>query len=190
MYAQVPGLRVVVPSNAYDAKGLFLRALRCQDPVLFLEHRELMGVKGPVPEGDYEIEFGQAHVVRPGQHVTVVALALMVQHTLKAAETLATEGIDLEVIDPCTVSPLDLDTITASVRKTGRLLVVDEDFAPCSFGGEVAARVAEHCFDDLDAPVRRLHGAFAPTPYSQPLEQQVVPGPHDIVRAVRELLAE
>ena len=189
-FAHFPGLRVVVPSNAYDAKGLFLRALRCQDPVLFLEHRELMGVKGPVPEGDYEIEFGQAHVVRTGQHVTVVALALMVQHTLKAAETLATEGIDLEVIDPCTVSPLDLDTITASVRKTGRLLVVDEDFAPCSFGGEVAARVAEHCFDDLDAPVRRLHGAFAPTPYSQPLEQQVVPGPHDIVRAVRELLAE
>lgn len=189
-FAHFPGLRVVVPSNAYDAKGLFLRALRCQDPVLFLEHRELMGVKGPVPEADYEIEFGKAAVLRAGRHATVVALAMMVQHTLKAAETLAAEGIDLEVIDPRTISPLDLDTIVASVRKTGRLLVVDEDFAPFSFGGEVAARVAEHCFDDLDAPVRRLHGAFAPTPYSQPLEKQVVPGPEEIVAAVRALLAE
>jgi pyruvate/2-oxoglutarate/acetoin dehydrogenase E1 component len=143
-----------------------------------------------VPEGDYEIEFGKAAVLREGRHATVVALALMVQHTLKAAETLAAEGIDLEVIDPRTISPLDLDTITASVRKTGRLLVVDEDFAPFSFGGEVAARVAEHCFDDLDAPVRRLHGAFAPTPYSQPLEKQVVPGPEEIVAVVRSLLAE
>lgn len=189
-FAHFPGLRVVVPSTPYDAKGLFLRALRCQDPVLFLEHRELVGLKGPVPEGDYEIEFGQANVVRPGRHVTVVALALMVQHTLKAAETLAAAGIELEVIDPRTISPLDLDTITASVRQTGRLLVVDEDFAPCSFGGEVAARVAEHCFDDLDAPVRRLHGALAPTPYSPALEQQVVPNPDTIAAAVRELLAE
>jgi 2-oxoisovalerate dehydrogenase E1 component len=189
-YGHFPGLRVVVPSTPYDAKGLFLRALRCQDPVLFIEHRELVGLKGPVPEGDYEIEFGKAAVLREGRHATVVALAMMVQHTLKAAETLVAEGIELEVIDPRTISPLDLDTITASVRKTGRLLVVDEDFAPFSFGGEVAARVAEHCFDDLDAPVRRVHGAFAPTPYSQPLEKQVVPGPEEIAQAVRELLAE
>lgn len=190
LYGHFPGLRVVVPSTPYDAKGLFLRALRGNDPVLFLEHRELAGLKGPVPEGDYEIEFGKAAVLRAGRHATVVALAWMVHHTLQAAETLAAEGIDLEVIDPRTISPLDIDTIAASVRKTGRLLVVDEDFAPFSFGGEVAARVAEHAFDDLDAPVRRLHGAFAPTPYSQPLEQQIVPGPKEIVAAVRALLAE
>jgi 2-oxoisovalerate dehydrogenase E1 component len=189
-FAHFPGLRVVVPSSPYDAKGLFLRALRCQDPVLFLEHRELVGLKGPVPEGDYEIEFGQATVVREGRHVTLVALAMMVHHAAKACDALAQEGIEVELVDPRTISPLDLDTITCSVRKTGRLLVVDEDFAPFSFGSEVAARVAEHCFDDLDAPVRRLHGAFAPTPYSQSLEKQVVPGPADIVQAVRELMAE
>jgi 2-oxoisovalerate dehydrogenase E1 component len=189
-FGHFPGLRVVVPSTPYDAKGLFLRALRCQDPVLFLEHRELMGVKGPVPEGDYEIEFGQASVVREGRHVTIVALAMMLHHAAKACDVLAKEGIEVELIDPRTISPLDLPTIEASVRKTGRLLIVDEDFAPFSFGGEVAARVSEQCFDHLDAPVRRLHGAFAPTPYSQPLEEQVVPGPDDIVQAVRELLTE
>ena len=190
MFAHFPGLRVVVPSTAYDAKGLFLRALRCQDPVLFLEHRELIGIKGPVPEADYEIEFGKAAVVREGWHVTIVALAMMVHHAQKACEALAQEGIEVELIDPRTISPLDMATIAGSVGKTGRLLVVDEDFAPYSFGGEVAARVAEQCFDDLDAPVRRLHGAFAPTPYSQPLEQQVMLGPDDITRAVRALMEE
>ena len=189
-FGHFPGLRVVVPSSPYDAKGLFLRALRCQDPVLFLEHRELIGFKGPVPEGDYEIEFGQAAIVRAGRHVTLVALALMVRHAEAAGSILAQEGIEVELIDPRTISPLDVDTILASVRKTGRLLVADEDFAPFSFGGEVAARIAERCFDDLDAPVRRLHGVFAPTPYSQCLEAQVTPGPDDIVRAVRELMAE
>ena len=189
-FAHFPGLRVVVPATPYDAKGLFLRALRCQDPVLFLEHRELIGFKGPVPEVDYEIEFGQATIVRAGRHVTIVALAMMVHHAAKAGDLLAAEGIDVELIDPRTISPLDLPTIAASVSKTGRLLVVDEDFAPFSFGSEVAARVAEHCFDDLDAPVRRLHGAFAPTPYSQSLEKQVVPGPDDIVQAVRALMEE
>jgi len=189
-YAHFPGLRVVVPSSPYDAKGLFLRALRCQDPVLFLEHRELIGIKGPVPEADYEIEFGQASVVREGHHVTIVALAMMVHHAAKACVALAKEGIEAELIDPRTISPLDLQALAASVRKTGRLLVVDEDFAPFSFGSEVAARVSEHCFDDLDAPVRRLHGAFAPTPYSQTLEKQVVPGPDDIAQAIRDLLAE
>ena len=190
MYGHFPGLRVIVPSTPYDAKGLFLRALRCQDPVLFLEHRELMGLKGPVPEGDYEIEFGQASIVREGRHVTIVALAMMVIHAAKACNVLAKEGIEVELIDPRTISPLDMPTIEASARKTGRLLVVDEDFAPFSFGSEVAARVSEQCFDHLDAPVRRLHGAFAPTPYSQPLEDQVVPGPDDIVQAVRDLLSE
>jgi 2-oxoisovalerate dehydrogenase E1 component len=190
MFAHFPGLRVVVPSTPYDAKGLLRRALRCDDPVLFLEHRELLGVKGPVPEGDYEIEFGRAAVVREGRDVTVVALALMVRRTLEACERLAAEGVSVEVIDPRTVSPLDGDAVLRSVRKTGRLLIVDEAFAPFGLGAEVAARVIDAGFDDLDAPIRRLHGAFTPTPYSPPLEKAVVPQVEDIERAIRALLEE
>jgi 2-oxoisovalerate dehydrogenase E1 component len=190
LFAHFPGLRVVVPSTPYDAKGLLRRALNGHDPVLFLEHRELLGVKGPVPEQDYEIEFGQAAVVREGCDVTVVALALMVRRTLAACERLAAEGTSVEVIDPRTVSPLDGDAILRSVRKTGRLLIVDEAFAPFGLGAEVAARVIDAGFDDLDAPIRRLHGAFAPTPYSPPLEKAVVPQVEDIERAIRALLEE
>jgi 2-oxoisovalerate dehydrogenase E1 component len=190
MYAHFPGLRVVVPSTPYDAKGLFKRALACRDPVLFLEHRELLGTKGPVPEADYEIEFGKAAVVREGRDLTVVALALMVRRALEACERLAAEGASVEVIDPRTVSPLDGETILESVRKTGRLLIVDEAFSPFGLGAEVAARVVDAGFDDLDAPIRRLHGAFTPTPYSPPLEQAVVPQVEDIERAIRELLEE
>jgi 2-oxoisovalerate dehydrogenase E1 component len=190
MYAHFPGLRVVVPATPYDAKGLLKRALNCDDPVLFLEHREVLGVKGPVPEAEYEIEFGKAAVVREGRDVTVVALALMVHRTLAACERLAAGGISVEVIDPRTVSPLDGETILRSVAKTGRLLIVDEAFAPFGLGAEVAARVIDAGFDDLDAPVRRLHGAFTPTPYSPPLEKAVVPQVEDIERAVRELMEE
>jgi 2-oxoisovalerate dehydrogenase E1 component len=190
MYAHFPGLRVVVPSTPYDAKGLLKRALHCHDPVLFLEHREVLGAKGPVPEQDYEIEFGQAAVVRDGRDVTVVALALMVRKTLEACERLAAQGISVEVIDPRTVSPLDNDTILRSVHETGRLLIVDEAFAPFGLGAEVAARVIDAGFNDLDAPIRRLHGAFTPTPYSPPLEKAVVPHAEDIERAIRALLEE
>src|SRR5262249_3177092 len=158
MYAHFPGLRVVVPSTPFDAKGLFKRALRCNDPVLFLEHREILALKGPVPEEDYEIDFGRAAVVREGRDMTVVALALMVHKTLQACEQLAKEGISVEVIDPRTVAPLDVDTIAASVHKTGRLLIVDEAFAPCGIGAEIAAQLADRGFDDLDAPIRRLNG--------------------------------
>ena len=190
MYAHFPGLRVVVPSTPFDAKGLLKRALNCDDPVLFLEHRELLGLKGPVPEGDYEIDFGQASVVREGKDVTVVALALMVQHTLKVCDELAKEGISVELIDPRTVAPLDVDTILESVSRTGRLLIVDEAFAPYGFGAEIAAQVADRGFDDLDAPIRRLNGLHTPTPYSPPLEAAVVPQPESIARAIRDLVAE
>ncbi len=190
IFANVPGLRVVVPSNPYDAKGLLTRALRSSDPVLFLEHRRLLGLKGPVPEGDYEIEFGRAAVAREGADVTVVALALMVRHALEAADALAKEGVGVEVIDPRAVAPLDTETILRSVTKTGRLLVVDEAFAPCGVGAEVAAQLVDRGFDQLDAPIRRLNGAHTPTPYSPPLESAVVPNPAIIAQAVRELLAE
>ena len=146
--------------------------------------------KGPVPVEPYEIEFGVAHVAREGRDVTVVAIALMVQHSLAAAEQLAKDGISVEVIDPRTVSPLDTDTILASVKKTGRLLIVDEAFSPCGLGAEIAARVADAGFDDLDAPIRRLNGAFAPTPYSPPLEKAMTPHVEDIVRAIRDLVDE
>jgi 2-oxoisovalerate dehydrogenase E1 component len=190
LFANIPGLRVVVPSNPHDAKGLLKRALNCPDPVLFLEHRGLLGLKGPVPEGDYEIEFGQASVVRQGSDVTVVALALMVQHAAKACAELEKDGVSVELIDPRTVAPLDIDTILRSVRKTGRLLIVDEAFAPCGVGAEIAAQLADSGFDQLDAPIRRLNGVHAPTPYSPPLEAAVVPNPATIVQAIRDLLAE
>jgi 2-oxoisovalerate dehydrogenase E1 component len=190
MYAHFPGLRVVVPSTPADAKGLLTHALNCDDPVLFLEHRELLSVKGPVPEGPHEVEFGKAAVVREGKDVTVVALALMVRKALEAAERLAAKGISVEVIDPRTLSPFDGETILRSVHKTGRLLVVDEAFAPFGLGAEVAAVVADAGFDDLDAPIRRLHGAFTPTPYSPTLEKAVVPHAEDIERAIVALMEE
>ncbi len=188
IYAHIPGLRVVIPATPYDAKGMFHHAMRCQDPVLFLEHRELIMRKGPVPEEAYEVEFGKAAVVRCGSDVTVVGIALMMHKSLEAAKQLATDGISVEVIDPRTVSPLDIGTILASVAKTGRLLIVDEAFQPCSVASEISARIGDQGFDELDAPVRCLNGAFTPTPYSPTLESAVVPNVDDIVREIRWLL--
>ncbi len=190
MYAQFPGLRVLVPSTPYDAKGLLKTALTCDDPVLLLEHRELMSMKGPVPEEEYFIEFGKAAIVREGNAVTVVALAMMVHQTLKACEILAAEGISVELIDPRTVSPLDTETILKSVAKTGRLLIVDESFGPCGIGAEIAAQLADRGFDELDAPIRRLNGLHTPTPYSPALEHAVVPDVPAIEKAIRDLLSE
>ena len=190
IYSHIPGLRVVIPSTPYDAKGLFLHALRSDDPVLFLEPRELMAVKGPVPTEAYEIEFGKARILREGSQITVVGIALMAQRALAAAGQLATEGISVEVIDPRTVSPLDTATILKSVRKTGRLLIVDEAFAPCSLGAEIAAQIADQGFDFLDAPIRRINGAFAPTPYSPTLEAAVIPALDQIVAGIRRLAHE
>lgn len=190
MYAHFPGLRVVVPSSPQDAKGLLKTALTCNDPVLFLEHRELMGTKGPVPEEEYFIDFGRAAVVREGQHITVVALALMVHKTLAACDILSDEGISVELIDPRTVAPLDVETILQSVAKTGRLLIVDEDFAHCGVSAEIAAQLADRGFDELDAPIRRLNGKPSPTPYSPVLEAAVVPDSAAIADAIRALCAE
>jgi 2-oxoisovalerate dehydrogenase E1 component len=181
---------VVVPSSHSDAKGLLKTELNCVYPVLFLEHRELMAMKGPVPEGEYFIEFGRAAVVREGSDLTVVAMALMVHKTLEACETLAKEGISVELIDPRTVSPLDTETILRSVAKTGRLLIVDEDFAHCGVSAEIAAQLADRGFDDLDAPIRRLNGKPSPTPYSPTLENAVVPDAVAIADAIRALHAE
>ena len=189
MYAHFPGLRVVVPSNAYDAKGLLARALRRTTRCCSWNTARSSRPRDR-PRGPYEIEFGKAAVVREGSDVTVVALALMVHHTLKAAEVLEKEGISVELIDPRTVAPLDFDTILESVRKTGRLLVVDEAFAPFGVGAEIAARMADAGFDDLDAPIRRLNGLHTPIPYSPTLEASVVPNPDAIAGAIRDLIRE
>ncbi len=190
IFSHIPGLRVVMPSTPYDAKGLMARALRSQDPVLFLEHRELLGMKGAVPVEPFEIEFGKARIARAGSDVTVVAVALMLHRSLAAAALLSKEGISVEVIDPRTISPLDIATILSSVSKTGRLLIVDEAFSPCGIGAEIAAQVADAGFNDLDAPIRRLNSAFAPVPYAPPLEKALVPDVEDIARAVKELISE
>jgi 2-oxoisovalerate dehydrogenase E1 component len=190
MFANIPGLRVVVPSTPFDAKGLLKKALNCDDPVLFLEHREVLAVKGNVPVEEYSIDFGKASIVRRGKDVTVVALAAMVHKTLAACDILEAEGISVELIDPRTVAPLDFGTIAQSVGKTGRLLVVDESFAPCGIGAEIAAQMADRIFDDLDAPIRRLNGAHTPTPYSPSLEAAVVPSPQTIADAIRDLCQE
>ena len=190
LFMHIPGFRVVIPSTPADAKGLLRTAIRSDDPVLFLEHKNLLTLKGPVPDGEYLIPFGQAAIRRAGTDLTIVGIGFTVKQALDAAELLAQEGIAAEVIDPRTVAPLDTDTILASVNKTGRLLVVDEDFAPCGIGAEIATQVMERGFDDLDAPVRRVNGLFAPAPYSPPLYEAVVPNVRTIVQAARELLAE
>ena len=190
LFAQVPGLRVVVPSNAYDAKGLMKYALRCDDPVLFLEHREILTSKSNVPTQDYEIPFGVAAIARIGQQVTVVALARMVHLTLSVCEELQKEGISVEVIDPRTISPLDTDTILQSIAKTGRLLIVDEPPAHCGFAAEIAAQICDLGFNHLDAPIKRLTGVFTPTPYSPSLESAIVPTALMIANSIRSLVKE
>jgi 2-oxoisovalerate dehydrogenase E1 component len=181
---------VVLPYSPYDAKGLFRTALRGDDPVLFLEHKSLLNTKGEVPDTDYTIPFGQANILRQGTHLTVVSMCLMLKRVLEAAEVLSADGVSVEVIDPRTVSPLDMVTIRESVKKTGRLLVVDETFAPCGIGAEIAAQMMEDGFDDLDAPVKRLNGVHTPVPYSPSLEAAVVPNTGQIEQAMRALLAE
>ena len=190
VFTHLPGFRVVLPTTPYDTKGLFKTALQSDDPVLFLEHKSLLNTRGEVPEDDYAIPFGQAAVRRQGEHLTVLALTTMVSIALDVAETLALEGISLEVIDPRTTAPLDIETILESVHRTGRLLIIDETFAPCGIGAEIAAQVVDRGFDALDAPVRRLNGLHVPTPYSAPLEAAVAPKKEDVERAIRDLIAE
>ena len=197
-FAHVPGLKVVVPSNAYDAKGLMIQAIRDDNPVIFMYHKGIMGLpwmayfegsSNDVPEAPYGIAFGQAHVVQEGSDVTIVTISQMVQKAVLAAKTLAAQSIHAEVLDLRTLVPLDVEAILKSVRKTGRLLIVDEDYLGFGLTGEVAATVAEHLDTvTLKSPVRRLAVPNVPIPYSRPLEQFVIPQVDHIVRAVQELL--
>ena len=186
LFAHIPGLKVAVPSTPADAKGLLIASIRDDNPVIFVEHKLLYKVKGPVPEGDYVVPLGRADVKRPGRDVTVVATSIEVHRALEAAERLAAEGIEVEVVDPRTLVPLDEQAIVASVKKTGRLVVVHEAVRDYGFGAEFVARVVEGpAFDYLDAPPARLGGVAAPIPYNPNLERAAVPQVEDIIRAVR-----
>ncbi len=186
----VPGLKVVVPSNPYDAKGLLLTAIRDDDPVVFFEHKALYSRKGEVPDGDYMIPFGEAALVREGDHATIVALGRMVPFAEKALEKLNAEGITCDLIDPRTTSPLDEETILESVSNTGRLVVVDESPPRCSVASDIAAIVAQKGFRDLKAPIQIVTAPHTPVPFARELERAYVPGPAQIEAAVRKVLKD
>jgi acetoin:2,6-dichlorophenolindophenol oxidoreductase subunit beta len=188
-FAHVPGLKVIEPSTPHDAKGMLLAAIEDPDPVLIFEHKLLYKMKGPVPEEQYMVPIGKAAVVRAGKDVTIVGAAIMVHKALEAAEILASEGIDVEVIDLRTIRPIDTDTIIASVKKTTRLACVYEGVKTLGIGSEISALIAEsEAFDYLDAPIIRLGGAESPIPYSPILEKAAVPQVENIVEALRNLV--
>jgi pyruvate dehydrogenase E1 component beta subunit len=187
-YSHFPGLKVVMPSTPADAKGLLKSAIRDDDPVIFLEQERMYGNKGEVPDGeDFLVPLGLADVKREGTDCTVVARSLTVPLALKAAEELEKQGVSVEVIDPRTVRPLDIETIINSVKKTNRVVVAEESHAFAGVGAEISAQIMEHAFDYLDAPVKRLSGADAPMPYAKNLERLALPDVERIVRAVREV---
>ena len=188
MFAHIPGLKVVLPSTPYDAKGLLKSAIRDNNTVLFFEHKKLYEIKGPVPQEEYTIPLGKADIKRSGTDVTIVAYALMVRKALAAAEHLAREGISVEVLDLRTVSPLDEEAILNSVKKTQRLVIVQETWRRCSVGAEVAAIVAEQALDYLDVPIVRVTAKDVPIPFSPVLENYVLPQEDDIVAAVRRVM--
>ena len=185
----IPGLKLAVPSTPADAKGLLASAIRDDNPVVYLHHYMLMLDKGPVPESEHLVPFGVADIKRAGTDVTIVATAWMVKKSLAAAEELAKEGISAEVVDPRTLAPLDVNTIVASVKKTGRLVLVDQAPRQSSAAAVIAGEVAEHGFEYLKAPVRMVTALDTPIPYSEPLERYVLPDEGKIVKAVRSVLA-
>lgn len=186
-FMHIPGLKVVIPSNPADAKGLLKAAIRSDDPVLYFEHKVLFPMKGPVPDGDHIVPIGKANVSRKGKDVTIVSYSLMMHRALEAAEKLAAEGIQAEVIDLRTISPIDKDTIFESVRKTKRLVIVHEAVKQGGVGAEISALVAEEMIDWLDAPIRRIGAPFVPVPFSPPLEQLVKISADHIAKTVKEI---
>jgi pyruvate/2-oxoglutarate/acetoin dehydrogenase E1 component len=188
-FVHVPGLMVVMPSDPYDAKGLLLASIRDDNPVIFVEHKLLYRIKGPVPEEPYTIPLSSAAVKREGKDLTIVATSIMVRRSLEAAKQLAGEGIGVEVVDPRTLKPLDEETIVRSVMKTGRVLIVHEACRTGGYGGELAAVIAgSDAFDYLEAPIVRLAGRDMPIPYNRNLEYHTVPQVEDIVEAARKLV--
>ena len=198
LFAHVPGIKVVIPSSPYDAKGLMTQAIRDDNPVMFFFHKGVQGLgwmtpnpraTGPVPKEAYAIPFGKADIKLEGKDLTIVSVGLMVHRSLDAAEKLAAEGISAEVIDLRTIVPLDKEAVINSLKKTHRLLIVDEDYLGFGLASELAAIAAEEALDYLDAPVKRLAVPNVPIPYSRPMEQFVIPGIDSIVEAARKLVS-
>ena len=188
VFTHVPGLKVAAPSNPYDAKGLMIQAIRDDDPVIFAEHKMLYDMAGDVPEESYAIPFGEANVLREGNDVTIVAIGRMVHMAMEAAGELAGSGVQAEVIDPRTTSPLDTDTILESVENTGRLVVVDEAHPRCSLATDIAATVAQEAFGSLRAPVQMVTGPHCPVPFADSLEDLYIPDPARIAGAVKTVV--
>jgi acetoin:2,6-dichlorophenolindophenol oxidoreductase subunit beta len=188
-FVHVPGLKVVMPSTPYDAKGLLIASIRDNNPIIFVEHKLLYKTKGSVPEESYTIPLGLADVKREGRDLTIIATSIMVNRSLEAAEQLAKEGIEVEVVDPRTLKPLDKETIIQSVIKTGRVMIVHEAAKTGGFGGELGMVVAEsEAFGYLDAPIVRLAGRDIPIPYNRTLEYHTVPQVENIIEKARELV--
>ncbi|MGE7714735.1 alpha-ketoacid dehydrogenase subunit beta [Priestia megaterium] len=190
LFTSIPGIKVVVPSNPYDAKGLLLAAIEDNDPVIFFEDKTLYNMKGEVPEGYYTIPLGKADVKREGTDLTIVAIGKQVNTALTAADQLSHKGIDVEVVDPRSLSPFDEETILSSVEKTNRLIVVDEANPRCSIATDIAALVADKGFDMLDAPIKRITAPHTPVPFSPPLEDIYLPTPQKVIEVVSELLGD
>ena len=189
-FMHIPGIKVVIPSNPADAKGLLKSAIRSDDPVLYFEHKRLFSMKGDVPEGEYVTPIGKAKVAKDGTDLTVVSYSYYMHNVLEAAEVLDKDGIHVECVDLRTISPLDMDTIYESLRKTKKLMIVHEAVKQGGVGAEVAARTAEDMIDYLDAPIIRLGAPFVPIPYAPTLERLVKIEPGDIIKAVKDLLGD
>ena len=187
-FAHVPGLKVVTPSTPYDAKGLLITAIRDNNPVVFCEHKLIYPLTGPVPEESYAIPFGKADIKRAGTDVTLITTGAMVHDALAVAEELAAEGVSVEVIDPRTIQPLDMETILASVKKTHRAVVAHEAVKFCGFGGEIASSIMEEAFDYLDAPVVRIGAKFSPIPYYWEQEKEILPQRSDLIAGIKSIL--
>ncbi len=188
MFTHIPGLKVVCPSTPADAKGLLAQAVRDNDPVIFCEHKALYSMKGEVPEGEYVIPFGQANIVREGKDATIVTYGMMVHRSLEAAKLLEKEGVDVEVIDLRTLSPLDINTVFRSVEKTGRLVVVDEASPRCNIATDISAQVCQEMFGTLKSGIRMVSPPHTPVPFSAPLEKAYLPNGKGIAETVRQTL--
>ncbi|HOM13192.1 MAG TPA: alpha-ketoacid dehydrogenase subunit beta [Rubrivivax sp.] len=190
IFTHIPGLKVVCPSTPYDTKGLLIQSIRDNDPVIFCEHKNLYGLEGDVPENSYAIPFGEANIVRDGKHVSIVTYGLMVHRALDAAAVLAKEGIEAEVVDLRTLSPLDMDTVLETVESTGRLVVVDEASPRCNIATDIAAQVAMQAFDALQAPIQMVAPPHTPVPFSPALEDLYIPSAAQIADAARRTMGK
>lgn len=189
-FMHVPGFKIAMPSNPYDAKGLLKTAIRDESPVMFFEHKMLYNQKGFVPDEEYTIPFGSAKIIKEGKDVTILATSLMVHKSLEAANILSKENIDVEIIDPRTLIPLDEEKILSSVKKTKHLLIVDEGYERCGITSEIAFLVMNKVFDYLDAPIERVCNMNVPIPFSKPLEEFVIPNTERIIKKVKQILGE